>query len=308
MPLKIDREFPALDLLRSENIFVMDEERAVHQDIRPLQILIVNLMPEKVATEAHLLRHLANTPLQLKVEFLHMASHESKTTPKEHMQTFYKTFDQISNSYYDGMIITGAPVENYSFEEVDYWQEFKELIAWSEKHVYSTLHICWGAQAGLYIRYGIDKELLPKKLSGIYSQEVQDAYHPLLRGFDDSYKAPHSRHTCVEENKVAAVEDLDILAKGKEVGLAILASKDLRQVYSFGHLEYDRGRLQYEYERDLKAGRHPHIPDNYYPQDDVTQVPHYNWNSAAALFFNNWINYAVYQETPYDWTEWSSQL
>lgn len=308
MPIKINREFPVLEQLRSENIFVMDEERAIHQDIRPMNILVVNLMPEKLATESHLLRHLANTPLQIKVQFLHMASHESKTTPKEHMQTFYKTFDEIRNQFFDGMIITGAPVENLPFEEVDYWEEFVGLIQWSQTHVYSTLHICWGAQAGLYARYGIDKRPLSKKLSGVYEQEVLAPYHPLMRGFDEVYLSPHSRYTTVDEEDVSSFDNLEILTQGAEAGLSIVASKDLRQVYSFGHLEYDRDRLKFEYERDLKAGKNPDLPENYFPGDQVGQAPRYRWNSAAALFFNNWINYAVYQETPYDWTEWSSQL
>ena len=308
MPIKIKRNFPALEQLRDENIFVMDEERAEHQDIRPLNVLILNLMPQKMVTESQLLRHLANTPLQLNVQFLHMASHESKTTPMAHMQAFYESFEDIEDRYYDGLIITGAPVEQLAFEDVDYWQEFTDLIEWSKRHVYSTLHICWGAQAGLYARYGIEKSPLEKKLSGVYDQEVFEPGHLLMRGFDDIYRAPHSRYTTVEASELDKAPHLQILASGREAGLSLVVSENLREIYSFGHLEYDRETLGLEYARDVKAGKNPEIPAHYYPGNQVDACPLFSWNSAAALFFNNWINYAVYQETPYDWTDWSSQL
>lgn len=301
MPIKIDKQLPAVEKLSSENIFVMDDDRAIHQDIRPLKILILNLMPQKIVTEAQLLRHLANTPLQLDVEFLYMTSHSSKTTSLEHMETFYKTFDQVCDRYFDGLIITGAPVENLAFEEVDYWQELAEVIEWSKTHVYSTLHICWGAQAGLYARYGVDKVLKEKKLSGVYSQSTPREPHLLFRGFDDEFLAPHSRHTEVLREDVLQKTNLEILSSGKDVGLSILASRDLREVYSFGHLEYDRDTLAKEYFRDVKASLEPHLPENYFPSNDSDQTPSLRWSLAAALFFNNWVNYAVYQETPFDW-------
>ena len=299
MPIKIDNALPALDILRSENVFMMDDKRANHQDIRPLEVLIVNLMPTKEATETQLLRLLANTPLQINIDLLYMSSHTSKNTKAEHLETFYKTFEDIKNRYYDGMIITGAPVETLAFEEVDYWQELCQLLKWSKKHVFSTLHLCWGAQAGLYYNYGIDKVLMPQKLSGIYRQDVLDHLNPLMRGFDDSFKSPHSRYTEVTKESLEGLAQLDILAAGKEVGLSILATKDLREVYSFGHLEYDRDTLEKEYQRDLKAGKHPQVPKHYFPDDNPTKRPQMCWNLPAATFFSNWINYAVYQETPY---------
>lgn len=299
MPIKIDNALPALDILRSENVFMMDDKRANHQDIRPLEVLIVNLMPTKEATETQLLRLLANTPLQINIDLLYMSSHTSKNTKAEHLETFYKTFEDIKNRYYDGMIITGAPVETLAFEEVDYWQELCQVFKWSKKHVFSTLHLCWGAQAGLYYNYGIDKVLMPQKLSGIYRQDVLDHLNPLTRGFDDSFKSPHSRYTEVTKESLEDLAQLDILAAGEEVGLSILATKDLREVYSFGHLEYDRDTLEKEYQRDLKAGKHPQVPKHYFPDDDSTKRPQMCWNLPAATFFSNWINYAVYQETPY---------
>ncbi len=301
MPLKIDRSLPAVDVLRTENIFVMDDGRAQHQDIRPLNILILNLMPQKIVTETQLLRLLANTPLQLEVEFLHMASHQSKNTHEAHLEEFYTTFSEIKDRFFDGLIVTGAPVENLPFEEVDYWQELQQVFEWSKDHVYSTLHICWGAQAGLYARYGILKYALQEKLSGVYSQEVVKTDSPLMRGFDDAFLAPHSRYTEVTAEHIARQAHLEILARGQEVGLSILASADLREVYSFGHLEYDRGTLSKEYERDVAAGLSPQVPANYFPADNPTLRPRLRWSLPAAQFFNNWINYAVYQETPYDW-------
>lgn len=299
MPIKLDTQLPALEILRSENVFIMDNERAQHQNIRPLEILIVNLMPTKEATEVQLLRLLANTPLQINVDFLYMESHASKNTETQYLRTFYKTFDVIKHRYYDGMIITGAPVETIPFEEVDYWQELTRVFDWSKSHVYSTLHLCWGAQASLYHKYGINKVSLTEKLSGVYEQTVENPTNLLFRGFDDSFKAPHSRYTDIPEELVQEKTGLMILAKGKEVGLSVLASGDLREVYSFGHLEYDRDTLGNEYLRDQEAGKNPKLPVAYYKNNQPEEGIQMRWSLAAATFFSNWINYAVYQETPY---------
>ncbi|NQP59784.1 homoserine O-succinyltransferase [Streptococcus suis] len=301
MPIKIEKSLPAVDILRKENIFVMDSDRASHQDIRPIKILILNLMPQKIVTETQLLRLLANTPLQLEVEFLYMASHESKNTHSDHLKQFYKTFEQVKDSYFDGLIVTGAPVENLPFEAVDYWSELVSVLEWSKNHVFSTLHICWGAQAGLYARYGVQKHNMNRKLSGVYRQDVVNNTNPLMRGFDDDFQSPHSRYTEVKAADISHLNDLEILSCGEEVGLSILASKNLREVYSFGHLEYDRDTLAKEYQRDCLAGKNPHIPENYFRNDDPSTRPALSWNLPAAQFFTNWINYAVYQETPYDW-------
>lgn len=301
MPIKIEKSLPAVDILKKENIFVMDSDRASHQDIRPIKILILNLMPQKIVTETQLLRLLANTPLQLEVEFLYMASHESKNTHSDHLEQFYKTFEQVKDSYFDGLIVTGAPVENLPFEAVDYWSELVSVLEWSNNHVFSTLHICWGAQAGLYARYGVQKHNMNRKLSGIYRQDVAKNTNPLMRGFDDEFQSPHSRYTEVKAADISHLNDLEILSCGEEVGLSILASKNLREVYSFGHLEYDRDTLAKEYQRDCLAGKNPHIPENYFRNDDPSTRPALSWNLPAAQFFTNWINYAVYQETPYDW-------
>ncbi|NQP32815.1 homoserine O-succinyltransferase [Streptococcus suis] len=301
MPIKIEKSLPAVDILRKENIFVMDSDRASHQDIRPIKILILNLMPQKIVTETQLLRLLANTPLQLEVEFLYMASHESKNTHSDHLKQFYKTFEQVKDSYFDGLIVTGAPVENLPFEAVDYWSELVSVLEWSKNHVFSTLHICWGAQAGLYARYGVQKHSMNRKLSGVYRQDVINNTNPLMRGFDDDFQSPHSRYTEVKAADISHLNDLEILSCGEEVGLSILASKNLREVYSFGHLEYDRDTLAKEYQRDCLAGKNPHIPENYFRNDDPSTRPAISWNLPAAQFFTNWINYAVYQETPYDW-------
>lgn len=301
MPIKIEKSLPAVDILKKENIFVMDSDRASHQDIRPIKILILNLMPQKIVTETQLLRLLANTPLQLEVEFLYMASHESKNTHSDHLEQFYKTFEQVKDSYFDGLIVTGAPVENLPFEAVDYWSELVSVLEWSNNHVFSTLHICWGAQAGLYARYGVQKHNMNRKLSGIYRQDVVKNTNPLMRGFDDEFQSPHSRYTEVKAADISHLNNLEILSCGEEVGLSILASKNLREVYSFGHLEYDRDTLAKEYQRDCLAGKNPHIPENYFKNDDPSTRPALSWNLPAAQFFTNWINYAVYQETPYDW-------
>ena len=301
MPIKIEKSLPAVDILKKENIFVMDSDRASHQDIRPIKILILNLMPQKIVTETQLLRLLANTPLQLEVEFLYMASHESKNTHSDHLEQFYKTFEQVKDSYFDGLIVTGAPVENLPFEAVDYWSELVSVLEWSNNHVFSTLHICWGAQAGLYARYGVQKHNMNRKLSGVYRQDVINNTNPLMRGFDDDFQSPHSRYTEVKAADISHLNNLEILSCGEEVGLSILASKNLREVYSFGHLEYDRDTLAKEYQRDCLAGKNPHIPENYFRNDDPSTKPALSWNLPAAQFFTNWINYAVYQETPYDW-------
>lgn len=303
MPIKLDQELPALDILRKENVFIMDNKRAQHQDIRPMAFLIVNLMPTKEVTETQLLRLLANTPLQINVDFLYMASHATKHTTAAYLETFYKTFDDVRHKYYDGLIITGAPVETLAYEEVDYWSELCQIFAWSKTHIYSTLHLCWGAQAGLYYKYGIKKVLLDRKLSGIFSQDVVSPENPIVRGFDDSFMAPHSRYTEVRREDVEKIADLDVIAASEAVGLSIVASKDLREVYSFGHLEYDRETLDREYQRDVKLGKNPNIPEHYYRNDDPTQPVSTRWNLAATAFFSNWINYAVYQETPYSLEE-----
>lgn len=299
MPIKLDRELPVLDILRKENVFIMDNKRANHQDIRPIRFLIVNLMPTKETTELQLLRLLANTPLQINIDFLYMRSHHSKNIAKSHLETFYKTFEDVKDNYYDGLIVTGAPVETLRYEEVDYWEELCQIFDWAKSHVYSTLHLCWGAQASLYYKYGIPKAPLPQKLSGIFAQTIEAPSNPLVRGFDDVFMAPHSRHTKVTRAAIEQVEHLEIVASGKEVGVSIVASKDLREVYSFGHLEYDRGTLDWEYQRDVKAGKEPHLPAHYYINDDPSQAIPMQWNLAATTFFSNWINYAVYQETPY---------
>lgn len=301
MPITLDKQLAAIDVLRQENIFVMDSQRARTQNIRPLKILVVNLMPKKANTEVQLLRHLANTPLQLEVEFLYMASHKSKNTSNEYLENYYRTFVDIKDKRYDGMIITGAPVEQLPFQEVDYWSELCQLMEWSKTHVYSSLHLCWGAQAGLYYHFGIDKQPLEKKLSGIYEQEVVGT-SPFLRGFDDSYRCPHSRYTTIYSEQLKK-SSLQILAEGAEVGVAIAASSDLRQIYSFGHLEYSRDTLSEEYHRDVEAGINPLLPVNYFPDDDPEKKPRLTWSLAASTFFSNWINYAVYQETPYDLAE-----
>ncbi|KXT79131.1 homoserine O-succinyltransferase [Streptococcus sp. DD13] len=302
MPIMIDNSLPAVEVLRKENIFVMDNNRAVHQDIRPLNVLILNLMPTKEVTETQLLRLLSNTPLQINVDLLHMVSHKSKNTKEKHLHSFYKTFEEVQDMFYDGFIVTGAPVETLPFEKVDYWEEISQVFRWAKKHVFSTLHLCWGAQAGLYHKYGIEKYHLGEKLSGIYLQTVVDPTSPLMRGFDDQFFAPHSRYTGNDLAEIRSKSCLQVLASGEEVGVSILASRDLREIYSFGHLEYDRDTLAREYERDIRAGKNPRQPWSYFPENNEQERPVLKWNLAAATFFSNWINYAVYQETPYDWS------
>ena len=300
MPIRIPDALPATEILEGENIFVMTEFRALHQDIRPLRVLILNLMPTKIATETQLMRKLSNTPLQIQVDLLRTKSHEATHVSAGHLETFYRTFEDIENEHYDGLIITGAPVELMEFEEVDYWEELCRIMDWSSTHVHSTLHICWGAQAGLYYHYGIQKYRLPKKASGVFEHRLLKPKSPLVRGFDDRFYAVHSRNTDVKIEDVEAVDDLEIVAVSDEVGLYIVKSVDSRRFFVFGHPEYDTDTLKLEYERDVKRGINPEIPVNYFPDDDPTRAPLNIWRSQAQLFYTNWLNYYVYQTTPYD--------
>ncbi|HCB95105.1 homoserine O-succinyltransferase [Ruminococcus sp. YE282] len=300
MPIKVQSNLPAIKVLESENIFVMPDDIALRQDIRPLKILILNLMPTKIATETQLLRLLGNSPLQVDIELLQMASHTSKNTSTHHLTTFYKTFNQIKNETFDGLIITGAPVEHLEFEEVDYWDELCEIMEWSKHNVYSTFHICWGAQAGLYYHYGIKKYRLDKKLSGIYSHKVLNPNHPLMRGFDDTFELPQSRYTGVHEADVRKCPYLEILSISDMAGVSVVVNKTGRQVYVTGHAEYDRETLANEYFRDKNKGLNPDVPYNYFPQDDASKTPPMVWRSNATLLYTNWLNYFVYQATPYD--------
>ncbi len=290
---------PARHVLESENVFVIGETRAIHQDIRPLKILILNLMPLKIATETHLLRALSNSPLQVEVDFLMTSSHVSKNTPREHLFAFYKVFDEVRSSKYDGMIITGAPVELIDFEEVNYWSELTEIMDWSKTNVTSTFHICWGAQAGLFHHYGIKKFPLAKKMFGIFEHTVEQPEEPLMRGFNDVYHAPHSRYTEVKESEVAAHPDLLILSKSEQAGVYMVMSKDRRQIFVTGHSEYDATTLREEYERDVAKGLDIDVPYNYFPDDDPSKEPMVLWRSHASLLYSNWLNYYVYQATPF---------
>ncbi|MDD6484144.1 MAG: homoserine O-succinyltransferase [Clostridiales bacterium] len=300
MPIRIPDKLPATKQLRNENIFVMSETKAMHQDIRPLRLVIVNLMPTKITTETQLLRLLSNSPLQVEIDFLQMDTHSSKNTPAEHLITFYKTFDQIKDSRYDGMIITGAPVENLPFEEVDYWPELVKIMEWSKTHVTSTLHICWAALAGLYYHYGVPKYALPEKCSGIFPHKVNRRTAKLVRGFDNIFYAPHSRHSTILREDVCNVKELEILAESSEAGVYIVFTKGGRRIFVTGHAEYDANTLKDEYFRDLERGLNPKIPKNYFPKDDPTKRPVVRWRSHANLLFSNWLNYFVYQITPYD--------
>lgn len=300
MPIKIPNELPAVKVLNSENIFVMTETRAITQDIRPLKLLILNLMPLKIDTETQLSRMLGNTPLQIEIELMKTSSHDSKNTSAEHLLTFYKTFDEIKHRKFDGMIITGAPVEHLPFEEVDYWEELCEIMEWSKKNVTSTFHICWGAQAGLYYHYGIKKYPLEKKLFGVYPHTVEYKNSILMRGFDDTFYVPHSRHTTVKREDIEAVEDLRILSTSPQAGVYAVSSKNGRQFFITGHSEYDPGTLRKEYLRDKSAGLPIDIPENYFPDDDDTKEPVSTWRAHANLLYTNWLNYFVYQTTPYD--------
>lgn len=303
MPIKVQRNLPAIKVLESENIFVMPDDRAATQDIRPLKIIILNLMPNKVETETQLLRMLGNSPLQIDIELLQMASHISKNVSQHHLTTFYKTFDEIKNQRFDGMIITGAPVEQLEFEQVDYWEELKTIMEWSKTNVYSTFHICWGAQAGLYYHYGINKYPLKEKLSGIYNHKILEQFHPLLRGFDDYFLLPHSRFTEVNKEDIEIHDELQILAVSEYAGVAIVANKNGRQFFVLGHAEYDRNTLAKEYYRDKYKGLKPQIPYNYFRNDDPASNPLMLWRSNATLLYTNWLNYFVYQQTPYDLDE-----
>ena len=303
MPIKVQSNLPAIKVLESENIFVMPDDVALKQDIRPLKILILNLMPTKITTETQLLRLLGNSPLQVDIELLQMASHVSKNTPSNHLNTFYKTFDEVKNDTFDGLIITGAPVEQLEFEDVDYWEELCRIMEWSKKNVYSTFHICWGAQAGLYYHYGIKKHTLSEKLSGIYTHNVLDPHHQLMRGFDDTFQIPHSRYTGVKLEEVRKAPQLDVLAVSEKAGVSVICSKSGRQVFVTGHAEYDRDTLANEYMRDRNRGINPQIPYNYFPNDDPARVPPMVWRSNATLLYTNWLNYFVYQATPYDLNE-----
>ena len=300
MPIKIQDGLPAIKVLNDENIFVMTESRAMHQDIRALRILILNLMPKKIVTENQLLRMLSNSPLQCEVEFIHPSTHESKNTPREHLDVFYKTFDDVKDHKFDGLIITGAPVEQLHFEEVDYWPEMVRIMDWAEKHVFSTLFICWASQAGMYHRYGVPKHPVDEKVSGVFRHRVKDRKVPLVRGFDDVFHAPHSRHTEVRREDIEDVDDLVILSESEDAGIYIVVTKDGRDVFVTGHSEYDPLTLKEEYERDLAAGKSPIVPRNYFPEDDPSQPPEIRWRSHAHLLFANWLNYYVYQATPYD--------
>lgn len=303
MPIKIPNNLPAAKTLLKENIFVMSENRAVSQDIRPLRLLLLNLMPKKVETETQLTRLLGNTPLQLELDLLRIESHEAQNTSQEHLLAFYKTFDDVRDDFYDGMIITGAPVEHLPFEAVDYWPELCRIMDWSLSHVHSTMHICWGAQAGLYYHYGVKKEPLEKKLFGVFPHRSEYRESMLLRGFDDVFMVPNSRHTTVPREYIEAVEGLQILASSDEAGVLLVRHRQDRQFFIMGHLEYDALTLQGEYLRDLNAGKPIDLPKNYYPNDDPTQPPVVSWRSHANLFFSNWLNYFVYQTTPFDVTQ-----
>jgi len=300
MPIKIPNDLPAVKTLEGENIFVMTETRAITQDIRPLKILLLNLMPKKIETETQLSRLLGNSPLQVDLELIHTKSHKSKNTSQEHLLAFYKTFDDVKDKTFDGMIITGAPVENMEFEEVEYWQELCEIMEWTKTHVHSTLHICWGAQAGLYYHYGIKKYPLEKKLFGVFPHTVDYKKSILFRGFDDVFMVPQSRHTTVKTEDIKAVKELKVLSSSEEGGVYAISTKRGKQIFITGHSEYDRDTLANEYFRDLGEGKPIDIPKNYFPQDNAKKTPIVSWRSHANLLFSNWLNYFVYQTTPYD--------
>ena len=301
MPIKIPKQLPAKDILENENIFVMDEDRAKSQDIRPLNILIVNLMPEKEKAEAQLLRLLGNTPLQVNITFLRMQTHELKNTSKYHLDQFYSTFEEVKSRKFDGMIITGAPVEKMPFTEVNYWKELSKIMTWSTDHVTSTLHICWGAQAALYHHYQIDKFELPKKCSGVYEHQLLHHEEKLVRGFDDYFIAPHSRYTDVSFAEIQNHPDLLMLAASDQAGVYLICSKDGKRIMITGHPEYEADTLKQEYVRDVAKGLDIDVPDNYFPSNDPDKEPPHKWRSHSNLLFSNWLNYYVYQETPFQW-------
>lgn len=300
MPIKIDNQLPARHSLELENIFVMPENRAMTQDIRPLHIIILNLMPTKIETETQILRLLSNSPLQVDVELLQVKSHVAKNVSQEHMLKFYKTFDDVKNRKFDGMIVTGAPVEMMPFEEVDYWDELCEIFDWAKTNVYSTYNICWGAQAALYYKYGVPKHMLDEKLFGVFKHRPLDLYHPLLRGFSDVYYVPHSRHTETRREDIAEVKDLQILSYSDEAGVHLISDMACRNFFCTGHSEYDSDTLAKEYFRDLKKGMNIKMPCNYFPDNDPRKTPPITWRGVGSLLFQNWLNYFVYQRTPYD--------
>ncbi|MFF2480714.1 homoserine O-succinyltransferase [Paenibacillus sp. NPDC058071] len=300
MPIKVQDHLPAKEILTNENIFVMDESTAYRQDIRPLRIVILNLMPTKETTETQLLRLIGNTPLQVEAVLLHPKTHVSKNTSAEHLEAFYKTFDEIANEYYDGMIITGAPVEHLNFEDVNYWEELKTIMDWSKRHVTSTFHICWASQAGLYHHYGVPKYDLDHKVFGVFPHTIEKRNIKLLRGFDELFYVPQSRHTDVRREDIEKIEQLEILSESEESGVYIVASKDGKQIFVSGHSEYDPLSLKFEYDRDKAKGLRIDVPKNYFPGDNPDKQPLSTWRAHATLLFSNWLNYYVYQETPYD--------
>lgn len=300
MPIKIVDSLPAARTLESENVFIITENRALRQDIRPLKIAILNLMPKKIETETQLLRLLGNTPLQVEIELLQTASHISKNTPSEHLLKFYKVFDDIKDEKFDGLIITGAPVEQIDFSQVDYWEELCQYIEWAKTNVYSTFYICWAAQAGLFYNHGINKYPLSEKLSGIFVHSLTTSLHPLVRGFDDKFWVPHSRYTEIRYEDVKSIPELDILATSDKAGIYIVADRDCRNIYVTGHSEYSLMTLANEYSRDTLKGLNPKVPENYFPQNDPHRRPILKWKSHANLLFSNWLNHIVYQHTPYD--------
>ena len=303
MPIKIPNTLPAAEVLTQENIFIMREERAQTQDIRPLRIVLLNLMPDKITTETQFARLLSNTPLQIELEFIHMSSHQSKHTSASHLKSFYKTFDSIREQKFDGMVITGAPGERMDFEQVDYWEELVEIMNWSKTHVYSTLHICWAAQAGLYHHFGINKILLDQKLSGVFAHEVSRKSNMLFRGCDEVFYLPHSRHTAIDEHAVRSNPQLKILSTSEKAGIFAISTEAGRQIFFTGHAEYDKDTLDKEYQRDVKAGLDVQVPENYYLDNDPTKHPLMRWRAHAHLIFANWLNYFVYQETPFNLQE-----
>lgn len=302
MPINIPGDLPAFATLQGENIFVMTHDRATHQDIRPLKIAILNLMPTKVETETQFLRLLSNSPLQVDVELIQMASHISKNTSTEHLLNFYKTFEIVQKNFYDGLIITGAPVEQLDFEQVDYWPELCEILDWSRSHVYSTIHVCWGAQAALYRHYAVPKYTLPQKVFGVFPHQIEVNHHPLLKGFDDVFMAPHSRYTEVRRSDIEATGMLRVLTASDISGVHIVADNTNRQFFITGHSEYDRETLSKEFFRDIKRGMDIQVPYNYFPNDDPEQIPPFTWRCHASLMFSNWLNFCVYQQTPFDIT------
>ena len=300
MPIRIPNDLPAAQVMQQENIFVMKHQRATTQHIRPLEIVVLNLMPTKIVTETQLTRLLGNTPLQVNLELMHTSTHRSKNVPEDHLLTFYKTFEEIKDRKFDGMVITGAPVEHMAFEDVDYWPELCRIMEWSKTHVHSTLHICWGAQAGLYYHYGINKQPLDQKIFGVYPHQADYKRSILLRGFDDTFYVPHSRHTTVRREDIEAVPGLKILASSEEAGVYAIQNKNGHHIFITGHSEYDPRTLETEYLRDKNLGKPISVPENYYPDDDDTKEPIVRWRSHANLLFSNWLNYYVYQTTPYD--------